>query len=123
TAGTHRRKRSRKARGAFRRKGSFPRLREATPDFVEKIHHERYMTTGLSRFGARRRHYHEEALAVGGDIVIPGKPHVRKLLFELHSRFVRYKEISLRCVIRNHDSLVFGPIEQLMSRPRPNRHR
>ena len=43
---------------------SFDLRREAAPDFVEEIYHQRYMTLGFSRLGAPRWYQHDEALAV-----------------------------------------------------------
>ena len=71
--------------------GSFALRRHAAPDFVEEIHHQRYMTLGFSRFRALRRHQHDEALAVGGEIEVRSQTDVRKLLSEPHPRLVRHK--------------------------------
>src|SRR6266481_2655037 len=92
-------------------------------DFVEEIHCQRYMILRFSRSWTLRRHQDDEALAVGGEIEVSTDADIRKLLFGPHPRLVRHKRLSLHCVIRYHDPLVVGAVEQLMSISRPDRYR
>jgi hypothetical protein len=65
--------------------------RHAPPDFVEEIHHQRYMILKFPWLRALRRHKHSEALAVGREIDVHRRTGVRELLSEPCPRLVRYK--------------------------------
>src|SRR5262249_51412482 len=93
--------------------------RDAPPDFVEEIHHNLDVILRFSWLGALRRHQHDEALAVGGEIEVPAHADSRKLLSGPQPRLVRHKRFPLHSVRRHHDPPVLSAVEQLMSTSRP----
>src|SRR5437870_5587077 len=80
----------------------------ASADFVEEVHHQRYMTLILARLRTLRRHQYDEMLAVGGEIEVQGQPCVGKLFSEPYMWLLRRERPPVHGVMHRHDSMVFG---------------